>query len=64
MRDGLAPLEPAGIDIGEMTWGNGILVPQEELPLDGGPWSLATFVQPGLALLAKRIALGKHGPLG
>ena len=26
---------------------------------DGGPWSLATFVQPGLALIAKRIASGR-----
>jgi len=64
LRDGLAPLEPAAIDIGEATWGNAVLVPQADLPLDGGPWSLATFVQPGLALIAKRIALGKHGGLG
>ncbi|MYE34184.1 MAG: hypothetical protein F4X23_04940 [Gemmatimonadales bacterium] len=64
LRDGLAPLEPAGIDIGETTWGNAVTVPQEDLPLEGGPWSLATFVQPGLALIAKRIALGKHGGLG
>ena len=61
--DGLAPLEPAAIAIGETTWGNAVLVPQADLPLDGGPWSLATFVQPGLALIAKRIALGKHGGL-
>ena len=64
LRDGLAPLEPAAIDIGEATWGNAILVPQGDLPLDGGPWSLATFVQPELALIAKRIAVGKHGLLG
>ena len=60
LRDGLTPLQPAAIDIGETTWGNAVLVPQGDLPLDGGPWSLATFVQPGLALIAKRIALGKH----
>ena len=64
LRDGLGPLEPAAIDIGETTWGNAVLVPQGDLPLDGGPWSLATFVQPGLALIAKRIALGKYGLLG
>ena len=62
--DGLAPLEPTAIDIGETMWGNAIVVPQGDLPLDGGPWSLSTFVQPGLALIAKRIALGKHGRLG
>ncbi|MXX78936.1 MAG: hypothetical protein F4Z33_08270 [Gemmatimonadales bacterium] len=61
LRDGLAPLEPAAIDIGETTWGNAVSVPQETLPWEGGPWSLATFVQPGLALIAKRIASGKHG---
>ena len=33
------------------------------MPLDGGPWSLATYVQPGLALIAKRVALGKHAAL-
>ena len=60
LRDGLTPLEPAAIAIGETTWGNAVLVPQGDLPLDGGPWSLATFVQPGLALIAKRIASGKH----
>ena len=64
MRGSLAPLEPAAIDIGETTWGNAVLVPQGDLPLDGGPWSLATFVQPGLALIAKDIALGEHSPLG
>ena len=64
LRDGLAPLGPAAIEIGETTWGNAVSVPQGDLPLDGGPWSLATFVQPGLALIAKRIALGKHGGLG
>ncbi len=64
LRDRLGPLEPTAIDIGETTWGNAVLVPQGDLPLDGGPWSLATFVQPGLALIAKRIALGKHGRLG
>ena len=64
LRDSLIPLEPAAIDIGETTWGNAVLVPQGDLPLDDGPWSLATFVQPGLALIAKRIALGKHRRLG
>lgn len=64
LRDGLAPLEPAAIDIGETTWGNAVLVPQGELPAEGGPWSLATFVQPGLALTAARIASGRHGGLG
>ncbi len=64
LRDGLAPLEPAAIDIGDATWGNAVLMPQEDLPLDGGPWSLATYVQPGLALIAKRVALGKHPALG
>ena len=64
LRDGLAPLEPAAIDIGETTWGNAVSVPQSDLPWDGGPWSLATFVQPGLALIAKRIALGEQGGLG
>ena len=64
LRDGLAPLEPTAIDIGETTWGNAALVPQADLPLDGGPWSLSTFVQPGLALIAERIALGKHERLG
>ena len=64
LRDGLAPLEPTAIDIGDTTWGNAILVPQEDLPLDGGPWSLATFVQPGLAQVAKRIASGKYAALG
>ena len=64
LREGLGPLEPAAIDIGETTWGNAVLVSQGDLPLDGGPWSLATFVQPELALIAKRIALGNHGPLG
>ncbi|MDE2806441.1 MAG: hypothetical protein OXN18_14970 [Gemmatimonadota bacterium] len=63
LRDGLASLEPAGIDIGETTWGNAVSVPQEDLPWDGGPWSLATFVQPGLALIAKSIASGKHDGL-
>ncbi len=62
LRDSLIPLEPAAIDIGETTWGNAVLVPQGDLPSDGGPWSLATFVQPGLALIAKRV--GKHGLLG
>ena len=64
LRDGLAPLEPAAIDIGEATWGNAVMVPQGDLPMDGGPWSLATFVQPGLALTARRIALGRHDGLG
>ena len=64
LRDGLVPLEPAAIDIGETTWGNAVLVPQGDLPLDGGPWSLATFVQPGLALIAKRIASEKDRRLG
>ena len=64
LRDGLTPLEPAAIAIGETTWGNAVLVPQGDLPLDGGPWSFATFVQPGLALIAKRIASGKHEWLG
>ena len=60
LRDGLTPLGPAGIDIGDESWGNVVLVPQGELPADGGPWSLATFVQPGLALTARRIVLGSH----
>ncbi|MDE0358798.1 MAG: hypothetical protein OXN92_13830 [Gammaproteobacteria bacterium] len=64
MREGFVPLEPAAIGIGETTWGNAVSVPQGDLPLDGGPWSLAAFVQPGLALIAKRIALGKQGGLG
>ncbi|MDE0075129.1 MAG: hypothetical protein OXU32_14325, partial [Gammaproteobacteria bacterium] len=64
LRDGLAPLEPAAIGIGETTWGNAVSVPQSDLPWDGGPWSLATFVQPGLALIANRIALGEQGGLG
>ena len=64
LRDGLAPLEPAAIDIGEATWGNAVMVPQRDLPVDGGPWSAVTFGQPGLALIARRIALGEGGPLG
>ncbi len=64
LRDGLAPLEPAAIDIGETMWGNAVSVPQVDLPLNGGPWSLSTFVQPGLALVAGRIASGKHRGLG
>ena len=64
LRDGLAPLAPAAIDIGETTWGNAVSVPQEDLAPDGGSWSLATFVQPGLALTARHIAMGKHGGLG
>ncbi len=63
LREGLAPLEPTTIDIGKSAWGNVALVPQVDLPLDGGPWSLATFVQPGLALTAQHIALGKHARL-
>ena len=50
LHDSLAPLEPAAIDIGETTWGNAVLVPQEDLPLEGGPWSLATFVQTGAGI--------------
>ncbi len=64
LHDGLAPLEPVAIDVGETTWGNAVSVPQADLPWDGGPWSLATFVQPGLALIANRIASGKQGGLG
>ena len=64
LRYSLVPLEPTAIDIGDATWGNAALVPQGDLPLDGGPWSLATFAQPELALVAKRIAFGKHVRLG
>ena len=64
LRDGLAPLEPTGIDVGDTTWGNAVLVPQGELPPDGGSWALTTFVQPGLALMAQRIALGREGLVG
>ena len=60
LREDLNPLQPVAIDIGEKTWGNAILVPQRDLPLDGGPWSLATFAQPELALIATQIAIGKH----
>ncbi len=63
MRDSLLLLEPTAIDLGETTWGNAILVPQKDLPRDGGPWSLATFVHPALSLTAKLIASGKHGGL-
>ena len=64
LRDGLAPLEPAAIDIGDVTWGNAVVVPQDKLPMDGGRWSAVTFGQPGLALIGQRIALGEDGPLG
>lgn len=64
LRDSLIPPEPAAIGIGETTWGNAILVPHGDLPLDGGPWSLATFVHPGLGTDSKAHRVGKHGRLG
>ena len=63
-REELASLVPTTVGVGNSMWGNVILVPQNELPLDGGPWKLATFVQPLLALIAANIALGEHEPFG
>lgn len=60
LRSDLVSHEPAAIDVGETMWGNAVLVPQADLPIEGGPWSLATFVHPGLAITAKRIAEGTH----
>lgn len=64
LRDSLAPLEPRTIEVGKQMWGNVVLVPQGDLPVDGGPWSHAAFVQPWLAAVGKRIAVGEYGGLG